>query len=138
MRLIRQLDRCAEPAEKRKPPLQWTATAGAAFAAGILVVLCGVAVGGFGYFNWSHNQVQPLPQIVIDSYVYEVEDATAEQMLDMWKQTVDFRLAPYEDSREVVARRTAKFFVVFIQIGLGISAVGIAVAISALFFTRRV
>ena len=137
MRSIQQLERSSDSLENPKQSLGWNASAGAVFAGGILVFFCGLAVGGFGFFNWSHNQVEPLPQIYIDSYVYDVDDATAEEMLDKWKQTIDMRLAPYETSQEVIARRTAKFFGVFINIGLAIGAVGMAVATSALFFMRR-
>jgi len=137
MRSIRQLEPSVAAVEKPSRPLRWNASAGAVFAIGILVGLSGLSVGGFGYFNWSHNQVHPLPQIYIDSYVFEVDDASAEQMLDMWKQTLDMKLAPYETSREVSARHTAKFFLIFIQFGLAIGAVGIVVTVSALFFMRR-
>lgn len=137
MRALRQLEPCAA-AEQPKRKAEWNASAGAVFAIGTLVTICGLAVGGFGYFNWWHNQLPPLPQIYIDSYVLEVDEASADQVWDMWNQTLEMRLAPYESAPEVVARRTAEFFLPVVYVGLAIAAVGIAVAMSALLFKRRV
>ena len=134
MRAIRQLQPLDVPQTPTKRKPKWNAVAGAVFAVGTVLTIAGLLFSLAFWYLWDYHDLPPMPQIYIDSYVLEVNDATAPETLEMWKQTVDMKLAPYETSPEVEARRSARFYVLFIPYGFIAAAIGLLIALSAFFF----
>ncbi len=139
MRAIRQLE-AAEPGEARRPRAQWNPQAGVVFVSGILLALLAGATGFWCHLQYRGHEAHRLSagdvQQWTDALAAEVDQATPDQLLDMWQQERERGLGRHDDSPFVAAARGASWYVLFRNVLAVVAVCGVALAASSALFRR--
>lgn len=119
---------------------QWNQTAGLTFASGLVIALIGGAAALLMHLNiMEYAKFKPAPKEAITAWIEapDIDNAPAEEMLDMWNMAKSVGLGDYQMSEYIMARNAIKQATMYRNIGLIVVACGLVFAGTSIFLRRK-
>lgn len=138
MRAIRSLEAVAEG----PPPKQeaaWNPLAGSVFVAGAILVVAGLIVVGYSSFSVAllKRNLPVRSDDLVNQWLGEIDNGTAEDLLQIWNDTLSRGLQDADDSPWALFRRESWKFGVAGGFGLGAITLGTILGIISIFLRRQ-
>jgi len=134
LRAIRELPRLSEAADVHK--YQWNPAAGMTFVSGVVIAFVGAGVALAMHLN--SLVVPELPsEEMVAAWVGEVDNATPEELFQIWNSARHDGLGEHGDSPFIQARMVSKRLAMYRNMGLIVVASGLAFAGSSIFLRRK-
>jgi hypothetical protein len=138
LRAIRELTPQVQATDAGK--YQWNQTAGLTFASGLVIALIGGGAAVLMHLNVvEFAKFKPPPEEVVTAWIEapDIDNAPAEEILDMWNTAKSVGLGEYEMSDFVLSRIVIKQRTMYRNMGLIVVACGLAFAASSIFLRRK-